>query len=163
MRQHFFVFVVALALGVPACGGKTAGGGPSGPDAGDSTTPDAGPDDPPPPPPEMRVAVTLEPRAGVTGTQRVNFAVPLGKGWVAPADEDRVRVLAGDEELRVVSRVLARHPDGSPRSIQVQVETAVAAGAELDVRFGEDSTTTPLSIVSVSTTLDPSDGTMGPR
>src|SRR5690606_34677097 len=66
-------------------------------------------------------------------------------------------------ELPAGRRELALHPDGSIRSIQIQVETAVGGGKALQVRFGRPATTPPLALVPVSTTLSPSDGTQGPR
>src|SRR5690349_70281 len=73
------------------------------------------PPPPPPPPPTgtASVDVTLRPAAGVTGTQRVNFAVPLAPGQLT--DGNLVRVLAGGIELPAARRELAYHPDGSVR------------------------------------------------
>ena len=112
---------------------------------------------PPPPPPDppptggLTINVTLQPRAGVTGTQRVSFAVPFAKGQLL--DPDLVRVLDGSTELRAARRELALHPDGSIRSVQIQVDVAVADGKVLTVRANETPATTPLSMVAVSTTL----------
>jgi hypothetical protein len=133
-----------------------------------ATTPPPPPpptEEPPPPPPPSTtttsVDVTLTPRAGFTGTQRVNFAVPLPKGMLF--DPDLVRVLKGGTELSAGRRDLALYPDGSVRSVQLQVQTAVAAGTVLTVRIGETPTTPALSLVAVSTTLEPADGTLGPK
>src|SRR5690349_15690803 len=110
MRQSLYVFVSVLAVG---CGGGSADDTHDQPDAGGPTASDADPGDPPPPPPPpaTSVTVTLEPRSGVSGTQRVNFAVPLGEGWLA--DADLVRVMANGSELRAARRALATYPDGS--------------------------------------------------
>jgi hypothetical protein len=93
--------------------------------------------------------------------QRVSFAVPLARGKLR--DPERVRVLHAGVELAAGRRALARHPDGSVRSVQLQVETAVAPGTTLEVRFGEVPTQRPLGLVDVATTLEPADGTQGPR
>ena len=125
----------------------------------DTTTPTT--PTPTPTPTGTTVDVTLLPRSGVSGTQRVNFAVPLPRGLVL--DPDQVRVLASGVELRAGRRELALYPDGSVRSIQLQVDTPVAAGTILQIRLNEAPTTTPLALVAASTTLDPADGTQGPR
>ncbi len=122
---------------------------------------------PPPPPPGptpttgSTVDVTLQPRAGVADIQVVNFAVPLAPGQLV--DATRVRVLKGGSEISAARRALARHPDGSVRSVQLQVQTAVATGTMLQVRINEAATTPALALVAVSTTLEPADGTLGPR
>ena len=112
-------------------------------------------------PSAQRVEVTLTPRAGISGTQRINFAVPLAPGQLH--DEDRVRVLAGGVELPAARRGLARYADGSVRSVQLQVDTVAAPNARLEVRLGETPTTAELARVPVAATLDPADGTRGPR
>jgi hypothetical protein len=112
-------------------------------------------------PPASHVEVTLTPRPGVTGLQRVNFAVPLAPGQLA--DAANVRVLSGETELTAARRSLAHHPDGSVRSVQLQVELAVAPGQRLAVRLGEAPTTPALSLIPAAATLEPSDGTRGPR
>jgi hypothetical protein len=126
-------------------------------------TTDVAPPPPPPPPPTgtASVDVTLRPAAGVTGTQRVNFAVPLAPGQLH--DGNLVRVLSGGIELPAARRELAYHPDGSVRSVQLQVQTAVTAGQVLQIRLGETPTTASLALAAVSTTLVASDGTSGPR
>jgi hypothetical protein len=107
------------------------------------------------------VDVTLTPAAGVGGVQRVNFAVPLAQGRLR--DDGRVRVLGGGIELPAARRALARYPDGSVRSVQIQVETAVEKGQILEVRLGEAPRTPPLALADVSTTLVAADGALGPR
>ncbi|MBA2544832.1 MAG: hypothetical protein H0V17_34640 [Deltaproteobacteria bacterium] len=116
----------------------------------------------PPPATSWRsVTVTLAPRAGVTGMQRVNFAVPVARGRLEqPA---LVRVLEDRIEIPAARRALARYPDGSVRSVQIQVDVSVAPGTTLEVRLDERPTTKELALVDVSTTLDPADGTQGPK
>ncbi len=118
---------------------------------------------PPPPPPGTgsTVTVTLQPASGVSGTQRVNFAVPMPRG--ALLDPDRVRVMDGSVELSAARRELALWPDGSVRSVQLQVTTPVASGKTLTVRLDEAPTTATGTMVAVSTLLVVADGTAGPR
>ncbi len=129
-------------------------------------TSDIAPPPPPPPPPEPPatgsvVTATLSPASGISGAQRVSFAVPLPRGLLW--DPDLVRVLDGATELAAARRELALHPDGSVRSVQLQVTTSVYAGKPLTIRIGELPTTPAQSVVAVSTTLVASDGTSGPR
>lgn len=122
------------------------------------------PPPPPPPPPPVptvsTVQATLTPR-GVSGVQRVNFAVPLAPG--ALFDPERVRVLDRGVELRAARRELATHPDGSVRSVQLQVDVAVSGGKVLDIRIDEAPTTSSIALVPVADTLAPADGSQGPR
>ena len=115
----------------------------------------------PDPSPASSVDVTLTPAPGVSGSQRVNFAVPLATGQLY--DPTKVRVLVGGVEIPAARRGLALHPDGSIRSVQIQVQTTVSAGKILQVRIGETPTTAALSLVEVSTTLTVADGSKGPR
>lgn len=117
---------------------------------------------PPPPSSGATVDVTLSPASGVSGAQRVNFAVPLARGQLL--DGDLVRVLSGGVELPAARRELAYHPDGSVRSVQLQVQLPlVTAGQVLQVRLNEAPTTAPLALAAVSTTLTAADGSLGPR
>ena len=127
--------VFAFVLG--ACGSTTTNN-----DEGDGVTPgdpvpgDEHPDDGTPTPPTpmpARFEVDLVPN-GVTGLQRVNFAVPLAAGTLT--EEAELRILAGEVELPAARRALARFADGSLRSVQVQVEVDVAAHAALTVEVG---------------------------
>ena len=90
--------------------------------------PDAGPA-------ATRVTVRLAPQAGVTGMQRVNFAVPLAPGVLR--DASQVRVLRGGVELPAARRGLARYRDGSFRSVQLQADVMVPMETELEVRLAE--------------------------
>jgi hypothetical protein len=122
---------------------------------------------PPPPPPTTppptgsTVTVTLQPAAGVSGSQRVNFAVPMPRGLLL--DPDRIRVMDGSTELAAARNDLALWPDGSVRSVHVQVTTTVSSGKQLTVRINEAPTTAVGTMVPVSTLLVAADGTSGPR
>jgi hypothetical protein len=107
------------------------------------------------------VQVRLVPRSGVSGTQRINFAVPAPKGLVSNAAN--VRVLQNGVEIRSARRGLSKFSDGTFRSVQVQVDVAVSGQSTLDVRLGEPAATASLSLVPVENTLSPADGTQGPR
>jgi hypothetical protein len=108
-----------------------------------------------------QVVVQLTPAAGVAGKQRVNFAVPLAPGELSSAEA--IRVLHNGTELPTARRALANHPNGSLRSVQLQADVDLAAGTQLQLRLGENSTAGTLPLASVSSTLSPSDGTQGPR
>jgi hypothetical protein len=97
----------------------------------------------------------------VSGSQRVNFAVPLQPGQLA--DANNVRVFQGDQELASARRGLAVYADGSLRSVQIQVDLAVSGESDLDVRLGEASSIEALALVAVETTLVNPNGEEGPR
>ena len=103
------------------------------------------------PSPEMpsQFTVKLVPDGG-TGAQRVNFAVPFSRG--AFTDPDLIKVSAGDTELPAARRVLARHADGSIRSVQVQVDVDVSATTSLSIELGVPGTSGP-TMVDVASTL----------
>jgi hypothetical protein len=107
------------------------------------------------------VTVRLVPRAGVSGTTRVSFAVPLAPGQLT--DAGNVRVTAAGTELPAARRALAQHPDGSLRSVQIQIEPSIAGEAEVTVELGAAPAAGELALVPAATTLDPEDGTAGPR
>ena len=107
------------------------------------------------------VNVKLFPQAGVTGTQRINFAVPLPQG--ALADRTKVRVRRNGAEIAAVVRALAYWPDGSFRSVQIQTNVDVGSTPSLDVDVGTAATKPELTRVSVWTTLMSSDGKTGPK
>ncbi|UQA56112.1 hypothetical protein [Polyangium aurulentum] len=110
-----------------------------------------------------RITVRLVPQSGVTGRTRVSFAVPLPRG--ALNDASRTRVLAGGVELSAARRALAMHPDGSVRSVQIQVDIAIggAAAPDLEVVVGAPHAAKDLAPVPVEDTLVVPDGTQGPR
>ena len=116
-----------------------------------TTTTTEPPPPPPPPPSGTTVDITLQPRSGISGTQRVNFAVPFAKGQLL--DPDALRVMDGAYDVRAARRELALHPDGSIRSVQIQTDVPVSIGKVLTVRANETPATSPLSMVAVSTLL----------
>jgi hypothetical protein len=87
-----------------------------GSDDGDNTTP-------PMPPAPSSFTVKLVPD-GVTGMQRVNFAVPFALGKLT--DANAIKILAGSTELPAAHRALAKYPDGSVRSVQLQLDVDVS-------------------------------------
>jgi hypothetical protein len=103
----------------------------------------------------------LVPQTGISGTQRVNFAIPLPAGRITDPAQIRIGAGADNREIRAARRVLARHPDGSPRSVQIQVDISVTSFRELVVQIGTASTMTPLTMASVASTLVSE--TSGPR
>ena len=107
------------------------------------------------------VTVHLVPGAGVSGSQRINFAVPLEPGQLD--DPSQVRVLQGAQELAAARRGLASHADGSVRSVQIQFELEVSGETDVEVRLGEAPTTAELSLVPVASTLVAENGEQGPR
>jgi hypothetical protein len=113
------------------------------------------------PPLGASVRVHLVPAQGVSGSQRVNFAVPLQPGQLS--DASSVRVLQGDQELGSARRGLAAYADGSLRSVQIQVELSVSGESDLEVRLGEASTAEALPPVPVESTLVDPNGEQGPR
>jgi hypothetical protein len=103
--------------------------------------------------------VTLVPD-GVTGTQRVNFAVPFSLGKLG--DADSIRILAGNTELPAARRVLARYDDGSARSVQLQVDVDVSTTTTLTLQLGVTGATGP-SLAAVTTTLAGTGNNVHPR
>ncbi|MBK9036766.1 MAG: hypothetical protein IPL61_36875 [Myxococcales bacterium] len=116
-RSSAALAALALAL-IVACGGKTAG---------DDTGPDAAPIEP-------AFAVRLVPAAGVAGTQVVSFAIPLPAGLLT--DAASVRLAHAGADLAAARVPLAAYPDGSLRSVLVQVELAISGETTLDVEVG---------------------------
>jgi hypothetical protein len=147
------MFMVSLVLVASACSGT--------PGTGDDIVGDDVPgDDAPPVDPNFRVE--LAPQAGVSGTQRVNFAVPLPRRLVS--DENAITVAIADgAELAAARRGIATWSDGSLRSIQIQVDVDVDAVTALDVVVGATPSGGTLDLVPVADTLVVADGTEGPR
>ncbi|MDX2093523.1 MAG: hypothetical protein SFX73_37105 [Kofleriaceae bacterium] len=109
--------------------------------------------------PTARFDVTLIPN-GVTGTQRVNFAVPLAAG--ALADASKIRVLAGTAEVPAARRGLAQYSDGSWRSVQVQADVNVSTTTKLTVELGVAGATGP-TMVAVETTVSGTGSNVRPK
>jgi len=127
-------------------------------DAPISTTPDASIVTPSPLPSES-IAVTLV-ADGVTGAQRVNFAVPLSLGKLS--DASKLRVLAGAVEVPAARRVLARYSDGSARSVQLQLDVNVSTTTNLTVQLGVTGASGP-TMADVTTTLAGSGNNIHPK
>jgi hypothetical protein len=107
------------------------------------------------------VDVRLVPQVGHEGMQRINFAVPLERGRLFDADEVTVRHAGA--EVAAGKRGLATHPDGSLRSVQVQIELDVQDETTVTVLVGEPSAMPSLQLIAVRETLVVADGTEGPR
>jgi hypothetical protein len=137
--------------GVTASGGASASGGGTVVSSGGSAASTL----------PTTVVVHLVPQSGISGPQRVNFAVPLGPGQLR--DETLVRVLSAGVEVSAFRRGLARHGDGSLRSVQLQLEQVLAGEADIEVRLGETPTSTALQPVPVQDTLLQPTGEAGPR
>ncbi len=152
------------ATGGKGSGGATgtagAGDGPASAGSAGETTGTAGTGGAPTTLPAS-VMVHLVPQEGVTGAQRVNFAVPLAPGQLE--DESMVRVLAAGDEVAAYRRGLASYADGSLRSVQIQVDLTLDAEADVEVLLGESPTTQALEAVPVEDTLVDPAGELGPR
>lgn len=107
------------------------------------------------------VLVKLVPQSGVSGLQRVNFAVPLAPGQLG--DAGLVRVLAGGADVPAGRRALAKHPDGSIRSVQLQLDLSIQGETTIEVHVGEAPSAGEVALVPVTDTLVSPDGTKGPR
>ncbi|HMI90315.1 MAG TPA: hypothetical protein VK509_03075 [Polyangiales bacterium] len=136
-----------------AGGGGAAGKGGSGGAGGTGTAVD--------PELDRTVLVQLIPSAGVSGMQRINFAVPLAPGELD--DPVQVRVLRDAQEQPAALRALALHADGSVRSVQIQLELALTGETAIEVQLGEAPTATALSMAPVASTLVAENGEQGPR
>jgi hypothetical protein len=137
---------------VAACGSR----GPGDDIVGD----DVVGDDAPPVDPSFRVELAAQP--GVTGVQRIDFAVPLPRRLVTDANLVSVAVADG-AELPAARRGLATWPDGSLRSIQIQVDVDVDRVTALDIVVGATPSAGAIDTVPVAETLVVADGTEGPR
>jgi hypothetical protein len=137
-----------LSISCGACVGNINGGGGGG-----------GDDDDDGPPLDPNLQVQLVPASGQTGTQVVNFAVPLPRGMATAPD---VRVAHDGTVLATYRRGLASYGDGSLRSIQIQLELELAGPATLDIEIGGQGGG-DRAAVDVATTLVSPDGTDGPR
>ncbi|HYJ08567.1 MAG TPA: hypothetical protein VEX18_06150 [Polyangiaceae bacterium] len=107
------------------------------------------------------VTVHLVPQQGVTGPQRINFAVPLARGQLRSAAE--VRVSSSGSELPAFSRSLASYADGSSRSVQIQIDLTNATEQDVEVELGASPSAAPLSPLPVQETLLEPTGEQGPK
>lgn len=158
MRAFTLSAVALVWLGCGACGSGT---GPGDDDDGDD---DGGGDDSQSTDPEAdpQFRVTLEPASGVSGMQRVNFAVPTPEGFLS--DPQRVKIsLPGGAEIPAARRGLATWSDGTVRAVQIQVDVDVSAVTELDVEVDAAAGGAALTMVPVPDTLVAADGSEGPR
>ena len=120
--------------------------------------------DPPGDPIDPTFRIALVPQAGVSGIQRVNFGLPLPPGLLR--DPSRIRIASAEApgaELPAARRALATWPEGSLRSVQIQVEVNVDTTAALDLEVGTPSSGGTLPLMDVASTLSAADGTAGPR
>jgi hypothetical protein len=130
---------------------------------GDDTPGDPGdPQDPgdPTTPIDPNLTVRLLPASGQSGTQVVNFAIPLPPGMLD--DATAVRVSHDGTELPAYRRALATYDDGSVRSVQLQVELAISGETTLDIAIGQTGGG-ERAAVPVADTLVAADGTAGPK
>jgi hypothetical protein len=97
---------------------------------------------------------------GVSGRQRINFAIPFAPGVLT--DPTRLRFTTAGIERPAARRVLARHSNGSARSVQIQLDLDVTTYKDLTVQLGVAGQTGP-SLVAVSTTLTGSGTNVRPR
>ncbi len=146
---------IAFAILLGACGASTDSTDPTDPT--DPSDP-ANPDDPTPPlPATFDVKLVAN---GVTGMQRVNFAVPLPAG--ALSDPAALRVTAGGAESPSARRVLATYDDGSARSVQVQIDVDAAAHPTITIELGTPATLS-LAVQDVTSTLQGSGDNVTPK
>ncbi len=144
---------VDAAVPPPVDAGAGGGTDPDAPEGPDSVTVVALP---------YSVRVTLAAQSGVTGVQRVNFAVPLPPATLTNVALTRVQRTTG-VELAAARGALATYPDGSLRSVQLQIDVDPALVTAVDVQLGVAATAAALTMAEVSTTLVAVDGTSGPR
>jgi len=107
-----------------------------------------------------RFDVALVARDSASSVERVSFAIPLSRGVVV--DDRAVQVFVGDRELPAASRILARYPDDSARSIQVQTDVDIGAHDELRIELGETGRG-GLELVPVEDTLEGAGSETRPR
>lgn len=145
--------VVFLGLFLVACSssGGRSDGGTGGPDGGAPIGDGGMLDASTPPPPSTSVTVHLVPSAGVSGTTRVSFAVPLGMGW-GEGDPPTLRVTVGGASQTFARRTLARHADGSARSVLVQLDVDMQGESDVVVELGAEGDASG-TLVPVSDTL----------
>jgi hypothetical protein len=106
------------------------------------------------------VDVTFE-NNGASGVTRVNFALPLTEGTLS--DASLVAVSVAGSEVSRASRGLGAFPDGSFRSVQLQIEIDPASTTTATITIGAAPTAAELTLSPVEDTLVDPDGESGPR
>lgn len=164
--ERFLPLFLAFSVAGSACssdspGAPNPGGGGSGGFTGGAGTGGLGGGGGSTPVLPASVTVHLVPQPGVTGPQRVNFAVPLARGQLHSAAE--VRVSGDGGELSAFSRSLASYADGSSRSVQIQIELTNATEQDVEVQLGASPSAAPLSSLPVQETLLEPTGEQGPK
>jgi hypothetical protein len=149
-------------IGAGGCGSSSNvnhdGGGPDGGDRSGDNGQDGMPTPPPSTPERFDINLVSN---GATGSQRVNFAIPLSLGRLS--DETAIRILAGEVELPAARRALARYGDGSLRSVQVQFDIDVGAQPQaITIELGSPGAA-GITLAAVETTLTGSGNTVEPR
>ncbi len=96
------------------------------------------------------VTIQVQPGSAAAGTERVNFGLPLALG--ALTDASLIIVRHEGSEVAASRRGLASWPDGSLRSVQLQIDLPAEA-TEVVVDIGTAPTAAPLSEVPVADTL----------
>src|SRR3954468_1517886 len=112
--MHWGTTILAIAV-ASGCGSSLSDDGHAGPDFSlDAGTGGGSGAMPPAAPTTFTVQLV---RDGVTGMQRVNFAVPFAAGAVM--DANAIKIISGDDEVPAARRALASYADGSVRSAQL--------------------------------------------
>ncbi len=107
------------------------------------------------------VDVELVPQDGVSGMQRINFAVPLASGQLD--DPTRVVVTHEGTEIPATPRGLAPRSDGSLRAVQIQFDLEISGPTTVTVALGGAAGSDAGPLVPVEDTLVVPDATQGPR
>ncbi|HUS27986.1 MAG TPA: hypothetical protein VMZ53_05740 [Kofleriaceae bacterium] len=152
------ISISASGCGSPQTADETdANPGPNFSTDGGGVGSDPGTPENPPAPKTFDVALVPD---GASGTQRVNFAVPVAPGVIA--DASLIKITAGGFELPAARRALAKYADGSVRSVQLQVDVDVTATHALTVELGAAGMTGP-SLAAVSTTTTGTGNNVHPK
>src|SRR5262245_4833142 len=141
------VLVGMVALS-PACGTGSVVG------SGRPTDGGVNPDGRPPSIMGQMVVATIVPSAGVSGMTRVSFGLPMARGWLTDVRHLSVEG-PGGAAIAAGFSALASHPDGSNRSVLVQLDMGLSGEASITVKVHEAPVSGPsVSLVPVETTLD---------
>lgn len=164
-QRTMFCAVVAVLSGCSASSNEIQPDASNpGPDYSSDSGTDNGSDDgddttPPVPPAPSSFTVKLVPD-GVTGMQRVNFAVPFALGKLS--DANAIKILAGTTELPAAHRALAKYADGSVRSVQLQLDVDVSTTTSLTLQVGAAGATGP-TMAAVQTTTTGAGNNVHPK